>query len=80
MWPGKFCRNFRPGHGEFLPVDVVITKELRPHSTLKSLKRRDPGGVGADIGPETVELFQKIIGVARMVLWNGPLGARISSF
>jgi phosphoglycerate kinase len=61
----------------FLPVDVVITKELRPHSTFKIVKAAEiPEGWSAvDIGPETVELFQKIIGVARMVLWNGPLGA-----
>ena len=28
-----------------------------------------------DIGPETVNLFKEIIAGAKMILWNGPLGA-----
>lgn len=60
-----------------LPVDVVVVQELRSHSTFKIVKvEQIPEGWSAvDIGPETVELFKKIIGEARMILWNGPLGA-----
>lgn len=60
-----------------LPVDVVVAQELRSHSTFKIVKAEQiPEGWSAvDIGPETVELFKKIIGEARMILWNGPLGA-----
>lgn len=60
-----------------LPLDVVIARELRSHSTSKIVRAEEiPAGWKAvDIGPETVEFFKKIIGEARMVLWNGPLGA-----
>lgn len=60
-----------------LPLDVVVAQELRPHSTSKSVKAGQiPTGWSAvDIGPETVALFKKIISGARMILWNGPLGA-----
>ncbi|BBO74523.1 phosphoglycerate kinase [Desulfosarcina widdelii] len=33
-----------------------------------------PDHFGLDIGPETVACFQKIIGDARTVVWNGPMG------
>lgn len=32
------------------------------------------GWKGVDIGPATVEAFRKVIGVARTVFWNGPMG------
>lgn len=60
-----------------LPLDVVVTRELRPNSTSKIVEvEQIPAGWSAvDIGPETVGVFKEIIDKARMVLWNGPLGA-----
>lgn len=60
-----------------LPLDVVVTRELRPNSTSKIVEvEQIPAGWSAvDIGPETVGVFREIIDKARMVLWNGPLGA-----
>jgi phosphoglycerate kinase len=61
----------------FLPVDLAVTEELRAQSPFKIVGAAEiPAGWSAvDIGPKTVELFQKVIGGARLVLWNGPLGA-----
>lgn len=61
----------------FLPVDLAVTEELRAQSPFKIVGVAEiPAGWSAvDIGPKTVELFQKVIGGARLVLWNGPLGA-----
>jgi len=61
----------------YLPIDVVITEELRAHSPSKIVKAENiPEGWSAvDIGPETVDTFQKAIRGAKMILWNGPLGA-----
>lgn len=60
-----------------LPLDVVIVQELRAQSPFKIVKVDEiPAGWSAvDIGPQTVELFKKTIAAARMILWNGPLGA-----
>lgn len=33
-----------------------------------------PGWQGVDIGPVTIERFAETIGLARTVLWNGPMG------
>ncbi|HHT46549.1 MAG TPA: phosphoglycerate kinase [Firmicutes bacterium] len=60
-----------------LPVDVVIAKELRAESPHKvvGVKEIPAGWSAVDIGPETVNLFKKKIAGAKMILWNGPLGA-----
>ena len=60
-----------------LPIDVVVTKELSAESPSEIVKAEEiPAGWSAvDIGPETVNLFKEIIAGAKMILWNGPLGA-----
>ena len=60
----------------YLPVDVLTSKSL---ITPNDLKICPSGNVGqdefiVDIGPDSVNLFNKIIGTARMVIWNGTLG------
>ncbi|RJX29459.1 MAG: phosphoglycerate kinase [Dethiobacter sp.] len=61
----------------YLPSDVVIVEELRARSPFKVVKAENiPEGWSAvDIGPETVDTFQKAIHGAKMIIWNGPLGA-----
>lgn len=59
-----------------IPVDVItaagVAEGLPTHI-------RAVGNVGEqekilDIGPDTVKLFQKVIGQAKTVVWNGPMG------
>ena len=39
------------------------------------MKKRDAQlGMGVDIGPKTIELFESELKKAKTVLWNGPLG------
>ncbi|NLJ56683.1 MAG: phosphoglycerate kinase [Firmicutes bacterium] len=67
-----------PGLAEiFLPIDLAVTEELRAQGSFKIVGAAEiPAGWSAvDIGPKTVEMFQKVIRGARLVLWNGPLGA-----
>lgn len=75
---GEFLAGPAKGGAEIvLPVDVVVAEKLLPGSPHKVVKVEEipPGWKAVDIGPETVETFKNIIAGARMVIWNGPLGA-----
>ncbi len=59
-----------------LPVDVVVgdrmTDDAQHH--VVSAKEIPPGWMGLDIGPATAAAFAHVIGKAKTVLWNGPMG------
>ncbi|MCD6505470.1 phosphoglycerate kinase [Candidatus Poribacteria bacterium] len=59
-----------------LPVTTVIADRFAPDANSKVVKSTEipDGWLGVDIGPETVEEFSKVIGRAKMIIWNGPLG------
>jgi phosphoglycerate kinase len=59
-----------------LPVDLVVTPELKTGGSFKVVL---PGAVGGgwkavDIGPDTVQEYTRVIAGAGMIVWNGPLG------
>ncbi len=51
-----------------LPVDVVTQNGIKDINNLSS------EDIGYDLGPKTIDLFEKKLKNAKMVLWNGPLG------
>jgi phosphoglycerate kinase len=59
-----------------LPEDVVAaaerSAEAKHHTVLAG--RIPAGEMGLDIGPQSVEEFARIIGEAKTILWNGPMG------
>lgn len=59
-----------------LPIDVITSsdKQGRSKRKVRPVGRVRPQEYILDIGPETVDLFGKIIQSARMVVWNGPMG------
>lgn len=64
-----------------LPVDNLIVDSLdfdagKVGESRYTGEREDipEGWEGVDIGPKTVELFEKEIAGARTILWNGPMG------
>ncbi|NPV42693.1 MAG: phosphoglycerate kinase [Firmicutes bacterium] len=59
-----------------LPVDVVVTPELKPDTPYKMVKVEEipPDWMGVDIGEETVKEFSDIIKQAKTAVWNGPMG------
>lgn len=58
-----------------LPTDVVAAERAEPGSPHDTAALNDIGErMGVDIGPLTGETFARAIGVARTVLWNGPMG------
>jgi phosphoglycerate kinase len=60
-----------------LPVDHVVTdrlEEASPHEVLSVGDRAIGDRLGVDIGPATIERYQALIGDAKTVVWNGPMG------
>jgi phosphoglycerate kinase len=59
-----------------LPIDCVVTEELREGAEGRTVPLRGVAGDDkiVDIGPETRTLFAEMIGGAKSILWNGPMG------
>ncbi|MGA8164488.1 MAG: phosphoglycerate kinase [Waddliaceae bacterium] len=60
-----------------LPLDHVIVKQQDqegPIEVVDNTRGIPPGYMGMDIGPKTVELYEKELGNAATILWNGPVG------
>ena len=58
-----------------LPVDHVIAERVSPDARARVVRHEIPEGwLGLDIGPETIAQYESIIGEARMIVWNGPMG------
>src|ERR1700761_4988721 len=57
-----------------LPVDHVVVKEIKPGASHEVVATIGPDQIGVDIGPSTIEKYAKIIGQAKTVIWNGPMG------
>ena len=57
-----------------LPVDHVLVREIKPGAANEVGTEIAPDQIGVDIGPKTVEEYAKIIGGAKTIIWNGPMG------
>lgn len=60
-----------------LPIDIVTTPDIDAEpQQMKTVMAAgmDKESIGVDIGPRTVERFEKIIRSAGTVIWNGPMG------
>jgi phosphoglycerate kinase len=59
-----------------LPVDHVIAREMKKGSPQQicDVKTTPDDWMGLDIGPNTVELYNKEFAGARTIFWNGPMG------
>jgi 3-phosphoglycerate kinase len=57
-----------------LPVDHVAADKFDAAAKTQVVADVPEGWMGLDIGPKTIELFQKELASAKTVLWNGPLG------
>ena len=60
-----------------LPVDHVVAKELKENVAVQTTNTSaiPAGMMGLDIGPKTIELIKKEIDGAKLIFWNGPMGA-----
>ena len=74
------ARNFlrraqERGVAVHLPVDVVVAAGLDADATsVVSVDAIGNDVMALDIGPATIEAYRKVVGAARTVFWNGPMG------
>lgn len=57
-----------------LPIDHVVVGQVKPgveHRIVRTIGTED---IGVDIGPETIDEYSRLLKVAKMVIWNGPMG------
>lgn len=57
-----------------LPKDIIISTQGMAATEASPLKDIGFTQLIVDIGPESAELFSKMIKEAKMVVWNGPMG------
>lgn len=73
-----FCTEMLKKHAEkiVLPVDANVTTEYseKTSSKIKDITEIEYNEMGLDIGPKTIELYEKYLKDAKIVVWNGPLG------
>lgn len=74
----EFCTKMLKEHPEklILPVDAKVTTEYSNDTlaTIKDITEFEYNEMGLDIGPKTIETFEKYLKDAGIVVWNGPLG------
>lgn len=72
------CKNLLERFGDVivLPTDVVVASEFSKDADHRTVDLRSipAGWMGLDIGPESVKAFSEILGAAKTVFWNGPMG------
>ena len=57
-----------------LPVDHVCNTEFSEHGDIEVFDTIKDGYMGLDIGPKTQTNYALLIGKAKTVVWNGPMG------
>lgn len=60
-----------------LPVDHVVAERVDAGASTEVLQVGDAAigdRLGLDIGPATIAAYEQIIGTAKTVVWNGPMG------
>lgn len=59
-----------------IPTDCLIGKpeDLSTAGVVKDKNNLEPDDIVLDIGPKTIETFNKYIQQAKTVIWNGPVG------
>jgi phosphoglycerate kinase len=58
-----------------LPVDTMVLDKFADEAGEAVMVDNIPAGkMGLDVGPKTVELFEKTLSGAKTVIWNGPMG------
>ena len=59
-----------------LPRDVVVADKFAADAEFKTVGAHEipDGWMGLDIGPESTKRFAAVLGAAKTIFWNGPMG------
>ena len=58
-----------------LPEDHVVVQEFKEDASHRIAEGEiEEGWMGVDIGPKTTQKFSQVLGDAKTVVWNGPMG------
>jgi phosphoglycerate kinase len=57
-----------------LPVDHVVASELKEGAENETVTTIPDGKMGLDIGAASIAAFEKVVGSAKTIIWNGPMG------
>lgn len=57
-----------------LPVDHVVVREIKPGAEHEVVEAIADGQIAVDIGPKTTAEYTRILGQAKTIIWNGPMG------
>jgi phosphoglycerate kinase len=65
------------GTAVLLPVDAVVAREFKANAPHRSVPVAEvaPDEMILDVGPATIEAFEKRLHNTRTLVWNGPFGA-----
>ena len=71
-----FKRAAERGVSIEIPSDVVVTTNLSPEGDRRVVPASaiPSDGIAADIGPDSIERYGKVISSAKTIFWNGPMG------
>lgn len=60
----------------YLPVDCVMAENMSAEAETKivPIQEMNSHWMGLDIGPATITLFTEVLGNAKTIVWNGPMG------
>ena len=56
-----------------LPIDHVVSSNIESNN-YEIKNKISSNDIALDIGPKTIELFQKYIKMSQQIIWNGPVG------
>jgi len=59
-----------------IPVDIIVSTDLQGQAPTRiaPVGHIEEKEMILDIGPDTYELFKRIISQSKMIVWNGPMG------
>ena len=59
-----------------LPTDIVSADKFAPdaNATTVNIENIPADGMGLDIGPDSIKVFQAALADCKTVIWNGPMG------
>ena len=73
-----FCKKVLADHEDkiILPIDVKSSTEYSNDTPMKvvTINEIEENDMGLDLGPQTIDLYEKYLSLAKTVIWNGPLG------